>query len=131
MVDLLLGERLKKLREEKEITQKYLARHLGVSDRSVGYYETNQRTPPPDILEKIADFFDVSIDYLLGRTDIRKPSSPNVTTENTELDKLIKITSNLSPESIKDLEKYAELLKIKESIKEGKDQMSSTSEKSV
>lgn len=65
--------RLKKLRTEKNITQKDLARYLGVSDRSVGYYETGQRTPPPDIIEKIADYFNVSVDYLLGRTDIRNP----------------------------------------------------------
>ncbi len=65
----MFGKRLKRLRNDKEITQKELAKYLGVSDRSVGYYETGQRTPPPDILKKIADFFGVSVDYLLGRTD--------------------------------------------------------------
>lgn len=69
----MFGTILKKLREEKNITQKDLSKYLGVSDRSVGYYETGQRTPPPDIIEKIADFFDVSVDYLLGRTTIRNP----------------------------------------------------------
>lgn len=69
----MFGTILKNLRLEKNITQKDLAKHLGVTDRSVGYYETGQRTPPPDILEKIADYFNVSVDYLLGRTEERNP----------------------------------------------------------
>lgn len=69
----MLGDILKHLREERKITQKELAKYLGVSDRSVGYYENGKRTPPPDMLEKIADFYNVSVDYLLGRTYDRKP----------------------------------------------------------
>ena len=65
----MLGKRIKELRKKKGLTQKDLALYLGVSDRAVGYYENEQRTPPPDILQKIADFFNVSVDYLLGRTD--------------------------------------------------------------
>lgn len=71
----MFGTILKNLRLEKNITQKDLAKHLGVSDRSVGYYETGQRTPPPDILEKIADYFNVTVDFLLGRTEERNPYS--------------------------------------------------------
>lgn len=71
----MFGTILKNLRLEKNITQKDLAKHLGVSDRSVGYYETGQRTPPPDILEKIADYFNVTVDFLLGRTEERNPHS--------------------------------------------------------
>ena len=57
------------------MTQKDIATYLNVSDRLVGYYESGERMPPPDILEKIADYFDVSVDYLLGRTNIRKQNS--------------------------------------------------------
>jgi len=61
------------LREEKKLKQKELAKILGLSDRAVGNYEADNRFPSQDILFKIADFFDVSIDYLLGRSDKRRP----------------------------------------------------------
>jgi len=67
----MLKERLKKLREEKSITQRELARLLQISPSTIAMYETEQRVPPVEILERIADFFNVSVDYLLGRTEIR------------------------------------------------------------
>lgn len=44
---------------------------LGLTGRAIGYYEAEERCPAPDTLNKIADFFNVSIDWLFGRTDIR------------------------------------------------------------
>jgi len=71
----MLKERLKKLREEKSITQRELARLLQISPSTIAMYETEQRVPPVEILERIADFFNVSVDYLLGRTEIRNSVS--------------------------------------------------------
>lgn len=70
---MTFGERLKKLRIEKGITQEKLGNIIGVSDRVIGYYEADNRFPKDDILlNKIADYFEVSLDYLLGRTDNKK-----------------------------------------------------------
>jgi transcriptional regulator with XRE-family HTH domain len=69
----MLGKRLCQLREENRLTQKELAKHLGLTGRAIGYYEAEERCPAPDTLNKIADFFNVSIDWLFGRTDIRTP----------------------------------------------------------
>lgn len=99
---------LRKLRKEKDMTQKDIATYLNVSDRLVGYYESGERMPPPDILEKIADYFDVSIDYLLGRTNIKK--QPVYSTK----DEIKEDIDSLSPESKEDLKRYLELLKIKD-----------------
>lgn len=61
------GERLRKLREEKGLTQAELGRLIGVSDRVVGYYEANVRFPKkPDTLRKISLVFKESVDDLLG-----------------------------------------------------------------
>ncbi len=60
---------MKGLRIEKSLTRKRLAETLNVSERLVGYWENGDRECNFDMLVKIADFFDVSIDYLLGRTD--------------------------------------------------------------
>lgn len=67
---MTFGEKLKKLRIEKGITQEKLGQIIGVSDRVIGYYEADNRFPKDDILlTKIADYFNVSLDYLLGRTE--------------------------------------------------------------
>ena len=58
---------LKDLREAKGLTQDALARELCISRSSVGMYEKGAREPDFKTLELIADFFNVSIDYLLGR----------------------------------------------------------------
>lgn len=62
-------ERLKELRSEKELSQTQLAKELGVSQRSVSNWETGVRQPDFETLEKLANFFAVSTDYLLGLTD--------------------------------------------------------------
>lgn len=65
----MYGERLRKLRENKGLLQKELASIIGVSDRQVGHYELEKREPSIQVLKKLGDYFEVSIDYLLGRTD--------------------------------------------------------------
>ncbi|MEW6448256.1 MAG: helix-turn-helix domain-containing protein [Bacillota bacterium] len=68
---LSLKERLKLLREEKGLTQEKLAKNLSLSVSAIGMYEAGERQPPYATLERIASFFDVSVDYLLGRTEER------------------------------------------------------------
>lgn len=69
-------ERLKELRTKKGITQEVLASHLDIPESTVRRYESSDdSTPRRERLEKIADFFNVKIDYLLGRTD--DPSPPD------------------------------------------------------
>lgn len=63
------GEHLKSLRLSKGITQKQLGEFTGTSERSIQNYELNQRKPTYDILISLADYFDVSLDYLVGRSD--------------------------------------------------------------
>ena len=64
-----LNERLIELKEQKSILQKDIAEQVGVSLRSYQRYEYGDRQPTADILIALADFFDVSLDYLVGRTD--------------------------------------------------------------
>ncbi|MCL2556395.1 MAG: helix-turn-helix domain-containing protein [Firmicutes bacterium] len=63
------AERLKELREEKELSKLALAKALQVADINIGRWERGEQEITSDNLIKIADFFDVSVDYLLGRTD--------------------------------------------------------------
>ena len=65
--------RLKLLREEKQLTQSDIAKTLNITIAAYSYYENEKRDMTPDTILKLADYFEVSIDYLLGKTDIRNP----------------------------------------------------------
>lgn len=67
----LFSTRLASLRKERNLTQYSLAENLGFSRGQISNYEQGSREPDQDTLLKIADFFDVSVDYLLGRTKIK------------------------------------------------------------
>jgi len=62
------GERIKLLRNEKGILQKDIAEYLGLHVRTYQYYESGELEPNLATLNKLADYFQVSTDYLLGRT---------------------------------------------------------------
>lgn len=73
-----LGNRIKYLRENRNITQRELANILNIANSTMSQYESDIRVPSDDIKIKIADYFNVTVDYLLGR--------PNNTSANPSND---------------------------------------------
>lgn len=69
----MIGKIIRKLRIEKGITQSDLSNYLGLTPKMISFYELGERFPPHDIIVKLADYFDVSADYLLGRSGIKNP----------------------------------------------------------
>lgn len=65
----MYGERLKELRKQSGMYQEDVADAVGTTSRKIGYYESKDRRPNPDMLIKLADFFNVTVDYILGRSD--------------------------------------------------------------
>lgn len=63
----MFGEILKELRAKTGVSQKKLSEGLHVSQQTVGSWEVNRTTPSPDVMRRIADYFNVSIDHLYGR----------------------------------------------------------------
>jgi transcriptional regulator with XRE-family HTH domain len=86
MENKMFQERLKKLRKERNLSQDEVGKPLNISGRTVGNYESGEREPSLGTLIKIADFYDVSLDYLMGRTDSRGLDS--VSEEVSILEKL-------------------------------------------
>ena len=69
----MFDKRLKKLRTDKELSQKALSDILGISPSTVAIYEQGRRTPDNEMLKKIANFFNVSVDFLLGNSNSNVP----------------------------------------------------------
>lgn len=63
------AERLKELRKSRKLSQGDIANVLGVTRQAVSQYETGMRKPDYEMMEVLADYFNVDMDYLLGRTD--------------------------------------------------------------
>lgn len=109
---MTFGQRLIDLREEKGIYQKELAAHLNVSPSTISNYENDVHFPDIEILCKLANYFDVSTDYLLARTDYRH----NLNTLNRKLSKdytvgdFLNTTLELPQKDISNVIDYVNLL---------------------
>lgn len=82
----MLTDRLKKLRKENKKTQKQVADYLGITRPAYTAYESGNRQPDYTTLEKLADYFNCSVDYLLGRSNDPRLSAD----EDKEVDKKVK-----------------------------------------
>jgi transcriptional regulator with XRE-family HTH domain len=69
---ITFGERLRQLREEKKLSQEQLGELLNFSKANISRYENNIHQPSFEVLDFFCDFFDVSINYILGKTNVRK-----------------------------------------------------------
>ncbi len=76
-----MGEKLKRLRLEKGLTQKQVAEQIGLSIKGYNFYELNLREPPNDTLKKLCNIFNVSADYLLGLEREREEESGSMNNE--------------------------------------------------
>ena len=70
-------KRIRDLREDSDLTQQQMADKLFINRRTYSSYEVGSRSIPIEILSKIADIYETSIDYLVGRTDEKKPYPKN------------------------------------------------------
>lgn len=81
----MFGDRLRQLRKINGITQEQLAEIIGVERSSIGKYEGKSKVVPSDeVKAKIAEYFNVSIDYLMGRTS--NPAPPSLDEQLSDID---------------------------------------------
>ena len=66
-------ERIRNLREDLDLTQTDIANLLSISQRTYSRYENDERSIPIEVLSKLADYHNTSVDYLIGRTNQKKP----------------------------------------------------------
>lgn len=97
--------RIKDIREDKDISQKELAKKLNIARTTLSGYERQISEPPFEILIKISKIFNVSVDYIICKTN--NPSNDS-------------FTEGLTEEEIQELIKYRELLKLKRKVENNK-----------
>ena len=118
----MLAQKLKELRERKEMSQAELANVLDVAQQTVASWEKSKSSPNYDILQKIADYFNVTTDELLGR---ETKGGYYVNAETAEIANALKegdgmlrvmfdTVRNLPPEKMREAANYIEYLKAKQ-----------------
>ena len=80
----MFGDIFKELRLEKKLSQEKIAEDLEISQPLIAKWESHQSTPSPEMLDYIADYFNVSVDYLIGRSKYK-----NLEADNSELDNVL------------------------------------------
>ena len=104
----MFGDILKKLREQSGVSQKKLAEEIHVSQQTVGSWEVNRTTPNPDLMNRVADYFNVSLDYLLGR-ETTNPSKEKVQRVGVKIPVLGYVPAGIPFEAVEDVLDYEEI----------------------
>ena len=112
------GNRIKRLREEKQMKQDELAKILSISPSAIGMYERDEREPNDELTLKLAEYFNVTTDYLLGKSDIRNPEELDTDKINIGLSK-----KDYNPPTKEQQEKIEEFAKfvLKDNLKKKED----------
>ena len=75
--EILKYQRIRDLREDRDLSQRELAQYLNIKQNTYSRYETGDRMIPLDIIGRLADFYGTSVDYLMGRTNRPEPYAHN------------------------------------------------------
>ena len=94
---MTVGIRITSLRKGKKLSQASLAKQLNISQSTLAMYEKDKRTPSPKVLEKIASYFNVTTDFILGRDEDKTPQ------KHTEIDDIVYYNGKEIPEKYKRL----------------------------
>ena len=88
---MLVGQRIRILREENDITQNELGEKLSVSKTTISHYENDSRTPSIETLIQLADFFQVDLDYILGVESVGYSEKRSVQMSDEEIDFILEL----------------------------------------
>ncbi|UUI41140.1 helix-turn-helix domain-containing protein [Oceanobacillus oncorhynchi] len=122
MNESILPKRLRELREKNGYLQKYVADKIGVRSNTLSGYENGTRNPDPDIIRDLADLYNVTTDYLLGRTDTPNYEqelhtkgleyyTKKIAAEYPEVDLMFKDLESFTAEEMKEVYEYIKFKK--------------------
>ncbi|MDF9528441.1 helix-turn-helix domain-containing protein [Bacillus cereus] len=102
----MFGTRLQTLRKERKLRQEDMAKQLGIARTTYAMYEQGNREPDYNTLIRLATFFEVSIDYLLGTTETRQVTD----IQDPDLYQWFKDINNATPQKREELKKFWEFI---------------------
>ncbi len=114
---MIFNERLKQLRTEKNVSQRVIAEYLGVTKQAYSLYELGKRDPDNDALYALSEYFEVSLDYLLCKSDIKK--SPTDNGEEMAKVALFGGSEEVTDEMWNEVKNYVEFIKQRNKRNEG------------
>ncbi|MCC0678497.1 MULTISPECIES: helix-turn-helix domain-containing protein [unclassified Clostridioides] len=118
----MIGAKLKQLRIKNNLKQSDLAKILDITQGAIGMYENDQRTPPAESIVKLAEYFNVTTDYLLGHTktsysvNANIPGMPSIVCEDTSIYDIVDEEKDI--ESLEDINKLLENTDCNDEVKE-------------
>lgn len=125
VIEMSVGNRISELRNKRNLTQDGLANRVGISRAALSHYEKDRREPDYDTLVKLADFFDVTTDFLLGhdkdvdKEEKRRDAIMNkIATEFPDIDLMFKDIADWTAEDFEELYDYIKF-KMSQKEKEG------------
>ena len=110
---MIFFERLNELIKQKGVTRTTLTKELHIGANQIKYWENNGNVPDGLTLIKLADYFNVSVDYLLGKTDKKTKLPPEEQPLTDAQEALLNYCSDLSNDDLEKVIDYIELLKLK------------------
>lgn len=121
---LSFGERLKKARERKGLTQSQVMKETSISDKSLSRYETNSTSPDPETIRELIVLYDVSPDYIMGFSSVMGHAPADCAGSSLVAPSLVSADvheklEGLSDDARKKAEEYIEMLKTLDEVKSG------------
>ncbi len=119
----MIGAKLKQLRIKNNLKQSDLAKILDITQGAIGMYENNKRTPSPELIVKLAEYFNVTTDYLLGfnktsySVNANIPEIPSIVCEDNSNYDIIEKSKNNKEEFTDNLDIFIDSLDIHEEVK--------------
>ena len=99
--------RIRELRKAKKVTMKELGNMIGVAESTMSLYETGKRKPDPETLSRLADYFNVSVDYLLGRDEGQSQTSPSpADRQRRDVEAMLRAMSDADLEKVYDYVRF-------------------------
>lgn len=103
--------RLRELREARKITQSQLGEYIGAKKSAISLWESGKRQPDQETLVRLASYFDVSVDYLLGREEQPAPTQENAPADDPLTEQIMAKARTMNEEELK------QLLRIMDAVK--------------
>ncbi|RUS46280.1 helix-turn-helix domain-containing protein [Cohnella sp. AR92] len=96
-----MGERLRELRLKRNVSQEEVARHIGITRSAYSHYEINNRQPIYETLIKLAAYFDVSLDYIIGGNALSQSASSRELPDATDSHEILRLLRGMNHEQRK------------------------------